>query len=63
MMTFLPGDQLIRLAAAPNQLQAHLLEIALRSEGIRSQVVGDSLIRATARFWKRRPRFGSGVRI
>jgi hypothetical protein len=38
-----PSDDIIRLATAENPVQAHILEQALRAEGIRCKVVGDYL--------------------
>jgi hypothetical protein len=37
------GAQVVCLITAPNPMQAHIWENALRAEGIRSQVVGDYL--------------------
>jgi Putative prokaryotic signal transducing protein len=37
------GAQVLCLVTAPNPVQAHIWENALRVEGIRSQVVGDFL--------------------
>jgi hypothetical protein len=43
MNAFLLDDQVVCLTTAPNPLQAHIWENALRAEGIHSQVVGDYL--------------------
>src|SRR5262249_28246603 len=36
-------DEIVRLATAPNPIQAHIWEEALEAEGIRCKVVGDFL--------------------
>jgi hypothetical protein len=36
-------DDIVRLATAPNPVQAHIWEEALEAEGIRCKVVGDFL--------------------
>jgi hypothetical protein len=43
MDSFHPNDEVVTLTQAPNPVQAHILENALRDEGIRCQVVGDYL--------------------
>jgi hypothetical protein len=42
-MSTAPSDDIVRLATAENPVQAHILEQALRAEGIRCKVVGDYL--------------------
>ena len=37
------SDDIVRLATAPNPVQAHLWEQALRQAGVRCKVVGDYL--------------------
>jgi hypothetical protein len=37
------GDDIVRLATAPNPIQAHIWEQALNEAGIRCKVVGDFL--------------------
>ena len=37
------GDDIVRLATAPNPIQAHIWEQALKEAGIRCKVVGDFL--------------------
>jgi hypothetical protein len=39
----LHADDIVRLATAPNPVQAHIWADALQAEGIRSKVVGDFL--------------------
>jgi hypothetical protein len=38
-----PDEDIVRLATAPNPAQAHIWQLALESEGIKCQVVGDYL--------------------
>ena len=38
-----PSDDIVRLTTAENPAEAHILEQALRAEGIRCKVVGDYL--------------------
>jgi hypothetical protein len=42
-MSAAPSDDIVRLSTARNPLEAHILEQALRDEGIRVHVVGDYL--------------------